>query len=61
MLCSFLSDHKELGARVKQPIHHGPGIGSKRLTGAAFLEMEKIFVMNGISSLDFTFELMTSF
>lgn len=49
-----------LGAAIKQPIHHRPGIGSKRLTGTAFLEMEKILVMNGTSLLDFTFELMTS-
>lgn len=49
-----------LGAAIKQPIHHRPGIGSKRLTGTDFLEMEKILVMNGMRSLESTFELMTS-
>lgn len=48
-----------LGAAIKQLIHHRPGIGSKRLTGTDFLEMEKILVMNGISLRKFTFELMT--
>ena len=48
-----------LGAAIKQPIHHRPGIGSKRLTGTDFLEMEKNLVMNGVSLLEFTFELMT--
>lgn len=48
-----------LGAAIKQPIHHQPGIGSKRLTGTDFLEMEKILVMNGMSLLEFTFELMS--
>ncbi len=49
-----------LGAAIKQPIHHCPGIGSKRLTGTDFLEMEKILVMNSVSLLEFTFEIMTS-
>lgn len=49
-----------LGAAIKQPIHHHPGIGYKRLTGTDFLEMEKILVMNGMSLLEFTSELMTS-
>lgn len=49
-----------LEAGIKQPIHHRPGIGSKRLTGTDFLEMEKIPVMNGVSLLEFTFEIMTS-
>lgn len=49
-----------LGAAIKQPIHHRPGIGYKRLTGTDFLEMEKILVINGAGLLEFTFELMTS-
>lgn len=49
-----------LEAAIKQPIHHHPGIGYKRLTGTDFLEMEKILVMNGMSLLEFTSELMTS-
>uniref|UniRef100_A0A3P8T635 Uncharacterized protein n=1 Tax=Amphiprion percula TaxID=161767 RepID=A0A3P8T635_AMPPE len=60
ILCSFLSHYRVLGAAIKQPIHHRPGIGSKRLTGADFLEMEKILVMNGMSLRKFTFELMAS-
>jgi len=35
------SHYRVLGAAIKQPIHHCTRIGSERLTGTDFLEMEK--------------------
>lgn len=57
ILCSFLSHYRVLRAAIKQPIHHHPGIGSKRLTGMDVLE---ILVMNGTSILEFTLEFKPS-